>query len=223
MNSDTPQTASPQVRSLASPQAQGVLRNTYMLLSGLLGISAISALISMAIGVGHFSVLIMLPGFYLLLWLVSKNRNSGKGLIFAALFSAFLGVSMGPLMGFMLGSASGAKAALSALTMTSFAFFALSAFAIKQKANLQFLSAFIITGFVALIVGMISQIFLKMPGLHLAISCGFVLFSSAIIVYQTQSIVSGGQDNYIMAAVDLFVSLFNMFVSLLNLFTFFRD
>ena len=71
-------------------------------------------------------------------------------------------------------------------------------------------------GIVAMIA-MVANIFMQIPALSMAVSALFMLFSSAVIIYQTGEIVHGGETNYISATVTLFVSLYNIFVSLLSL------
>jgi modulator of FtsH protease len=56
-----------------------------------------------------------------------------------------------------------------------------------------------------------------MPGLSLAVSAMFVLLMSGLILYQTSEIINGGETNYIMATVTLYVTIYNLFTSLLHL------
>jgi modulator of FtsH protease len=69
----------------------------------------------------------------------------------------------------------------------------------------------------------IAGIFIKMPALQIFISAGFALFSAAVILLQTSQIVRGGETNYIVATVNLYVSLYNMFLSILSLLGMSRD
>ncbi len=106
---------------------------------------------------------------------------------------------------------------MTALGMTGLTFFGLSAYAITSKKDFSFLSGFMMVGFFVLLTGVIANLFLQLPMLSLAISAGFVLFSSAIILWQTGQIVNGGERNYISATVTLYVSIYNLFMSLLSL------
>ena len=65
----------------------------------------------------------------------------------------------------------------------------------------------------------IANIFFAIPALSLAVSAAFVLLSSLLIMWQTSAIIHGGETNYIMATVTLFVSIYNLFMSLLHLLT----
>ena len=110
-----------------------------------------------------------------------------------------------------------------ALGMTAMVFFGLSAYAIMTRKDFSFLSGFIMAGFVVLLCAVVASFFFQISGLALAISAGFVLFSSAIILYQTSSIIHGGEDNYIMATITLFVSIYNIFLSLLHILGVFSE
>jgi modulator of FtsH protease len=70
---------------------------------------------------------------------------------------------------------------------------------------------------IALIAG-IAAMFLHMPALGLAVSAMVALLSAGLILFETSRIVNGGETNYVMATVSLYVSVFNLFTSLLSLF-----
>jgi modulator of FtsH protease len=59
-----------------------------------------------------------------------------------------------------------------------------------------------------------------MPALGLAVSAMVALLSAGLILFETSRIVNGGETNYVMATVSLYVSVFNLFTSLLSLFGF---
>jgi modulator of FtsH protease len=70
---------------------------------------------------------------------------------------------------------------------------------------------------VALLAGL-AAMFFQIPALALAVSGAVALISAGLILYETSAIVNGGETNYVLATVSLFVSLFNLFTSLLHLF-----
>jgi modulator of FtsH protease len=74
----------------------------------------------------------------------------------------------------------------------------------------------VIVGFVTALVAF----FIESSALSLAVSAMFVVLMSALILYETSNIVRGGETNYIMATVSLFVAVFNLFTSLLHLLGF---
>ncbi len=69
---------------------------------------------------------------------------------------------------------------------------------------------------VAFLAGL-GALFFEVPGLSLAVSAMFVLLMSGMILYQTSAIIHGGETNYILATVTLYVSIYNLFISLLQL------
>src|SRR5690554_2730815 len=194
-----------------------LFRNTYSLLAMTLAFSALVAFTSMSLNLPHPGLIITLVGFYGLLFLTAKLRNSGWGLISTFVFTGFLGYTLGPILNAYLSLPNGGQLVTMALGMTALVFFGLSAYAILSRKDFSFLSGFIMAGFVVLLCAVVASFFVQMSGLQLAISAGFVLFSSAVILYQTSAIIHGGEDNYILATVTLFVSIYNLFLSLLQL------
>ncbi|WP_339847351.1 Bax inhibitor-1/YccA family protein [uncultured Halopseudomonas sp.] len=200
-----------------------LFRNTYALLAMTLAFSSIVAMVSMALNLPRPNIIIMLVGFYGLLFLTSKFRDSGWGLVLTFVFTGFLGYTTGPILNAYLSLPNGGSLVAMALGMTAMVFLGLSAYAILTRKDFSFLSGFIMAGFVVLLCAVVASIFIDVSGLALAISAGFVLFSSAIILYQTSSIIHGGEDNYIMATITLFVSIYNIFLSLLHILGIFGD
>ncbi|GAB6261731.1 Bax inhibitor-1/YccA family protein [Photobacterium sp. CCB-ST2H9] len=193
-----------------------VLRNTYFLLSLTLLWSAVVAGAAMVMNLPHPGFIITLVGFYGLLFLTEKNRNNGLGLVFTFALTGFMGYTLGPILNMYVSAGLGDMIVL-ALGGTAVTFMACSAYALTTKRDLSFLGGMLLAGFIAIVVAMIANIFLKLPMLSLAISAMFVLFSSAAILLTTQSIVRGGETNYISATVTLYVSIYNLFVSLLQI------
>ncbi|USH01343.1 Bax inhibitor-1/YccA family protein [Grimontia kaedaensis] len=193
-----------------------VLRNTYFLLSLTLVWAALVAGVSMAANLPYPGIIITLVGFYGLLFLTEKNKNNSMGLVFTFLFTGFTGYTLGPILNMYVGAGMG-WAIAPALGGTALTFMACSAYALTTKRDLSFLNGMLLAGFVVLVVGMIANIFLQMPMLSVAISGIFVLFSTGVILLTTQSIVRGGETNYISATISLYVSIYNLFLSLLQL------
>ncbi len=203
-------------------QTNKVLRNTYALLSMTLLWSALVAGFSMAMNLPRPGLIIMLVGFYGLLFLTEKNRNNSMGLVFTFLFTGFLGYTIGPILNMYVGAGMG-DVVLTALGGTALAFLGASAYALTTKRDLSFLNGMLMAGFVVLLVGMVANIFLQMPMLYLAMSAMFILFSTGVILLTTQSIVRGGETNYISATVSLYVSIYNIFISLLQILGIMND
>jgi modulator of FtsH protease len=197
-------------------QTNKVLRNTYALLSMTLLWSAVVAGISMAMNLPRPGLIIMLVGFYGLLFLTEKNRDNSMGLVFTFLFTGFLGYTIGPLLNAYIGAGMG-DVVLTALGGTALSFMAASAYALTTKRDLSMMGGLMLSLFVVLVVGMIASIFIQSTILHLALSSLFIVFSTMAILMTTQGIIRGGETNYISATVTLYVSIYNIFISLLSI------
>ncbi len=200
--------------------AHRVLRNTYFLLSLCLGFAAAVAATSVAFALPNPGILLTLVGFYGLLWLIHRNRDSGTGILLLFALTGFMGYTLGPVIGNALHSAHGAQTVLMALGGTAATFVALSAYALVSKRDMTFMGGFLTAGMVVAILASLAGIFLQIPALSLAISALVVLLMSGMILFETSNIVRGGETNYVMATLSLFVSIFNLFTSLLHLLGF---
>jgi len=204
----------PNAQAALDTGAAAVLRNTYMLLGITIAFSAFTAFLSMDMPRPGF--LITIAGFYGLFFLTAKLRDSVWGLASTFALTGFMGYTLGPIIG-MFAGAGAMPVVMNALGLTAFVFFGLSAYALTTRKDFSFLAGFLTAGFFVLIGAMVLGFFMQIPGLQLAISAGFVLFSSAAILYQTGAIINGGERNYIMATISLYVSIYNLFLSLLNI------
>lgn len=193
-----------------------VLRSTYTLLAMTLAFAAAVAGTAMALNLPHPGMIITLIGFYGLLFLVHKTAESSMGLVSCFAFTGFLGYTLGPILNMVIG-AGGGEMIMLALGGTALIFFSLSAYVLVTRKDMSFLGGMMMALFVVLIVGMIANIFMQIPAMSLAISALFILFSSGAILMQTSSIIHGGERNYILATVTLFVSLYNIFISLIHI------
>ncbi|MFC0309847.1 Bax inhibitor-1 family protein [Gallibacterium trehalosifermentans] len=199
-----------------------VLRNTYFLLALTIAFSSLTAYLSMAFNLPHPGLIVMLVGFYGLLFLTHKLANSGLGILATFAFTGFLGYTLGPILNVYVSQGLG-DIVVTALAGTALVFFACSAYVLTTKKDMSFLSGMMFSLFIVLVVGMIASIFLNIPALHLALSALFIIFSSGAILLETSNIIHGGETNYIRATVSIYVSLYNIFVSLLNILSASRD
>ena len=197
-----------------------VLRNTYMLLSMTLAFSAVTAGVSMAMNLPHPGLIITLVGYFGLLFATTKFRNSSLGLVFVFALTGFMGYTLGPILNAYLSLANGGQVVMTAMGATAAVFIGLSAYAITSKKDFSFMGSFLFAGIIVGFLAGLGAVFFEMPGLSLAVSAMFVLLMSGLILYETSNIINGGETNYIMATVTLFVSIFNLFTSLLHLLGF---
>lgn len=197
-----------------------VIRNTYSLLSMTLIFSALTAAMSMTLNLPHPGLIITLVGYFGLLFATSKFRNSSMGLVFVFALTGFMGYTLGPILNSYLAMPNGSQMVMTAMGGTGAIFLALSGYALTSRKDLSFMGGFLLAGILLAFMTGLGAIFFKMPGLSLAVSAMFVLLMSALILYQTSDIIHGGESNYIMATVTLFVAIFNLFSSLLHLLGF---
>ena len=201
----------------ASTESNAVLRNTYGLLALTLAFSGVVAYFSQQMNMPHPGMMLTLVGFYGLFFLTMKLRDSGWGLLTTFALTGFMGYTLGPILNMYMGLPNGGSVISSAFAMTAFVFTGLSAYVLITRKDMSFLSGFITVGFFVLIAAMLASFIFNISGIQLAISAGFVLFSSAVILFQTSSIIHGGERNYIMATISLYVSIYNLFLSLLHI------
>jgi modulator of FtsH protease len=200
-----------------------VLRNTYMLLSMTLMFSALCAGVAVMTNMPPLGMVVTLVGYFGLLFLTTRFRDSGLGLLFVFALTGFMGLTLGPIVNMYLSLPNGEQIVMTAMGGTGVIFLGLSGYALTTRKDFSFIGGFLMVGILVAFLAGIASLFLSMPGLSLAVSAMFVLLMSGLILYQTSQIIHGGETNYIMATVTLYVSIYNLFVSLLQLLGAFGD
>lgn len=214
-------TNAPAVQQVSAATMNRVLRNTYALLSMTLLFSAAMAGVSMALNWPYPGVMVTLVGYFGLLFLTTKLRNSAWGLLSIFALTGFMGVTLGPIINiYLYAYANGAQLVMMALGGTGVIFLAMSGLALTSKRDFSFMGKFLLIGILVAFVAALGNLFFQFQPLALAVSSMFVMLMAGLILFQTQQIVRGGETNYIMATVTLFVSLFSLFTSLLHLLGF---
>lgn len=209
-----PVIVSPAREALAT---HNVLRNTYALLSMTLLFSAAMAAVAVSVEAPPLGFLFTLVGMLGLLFLTTKLRNSAWGLVSVFGFTGFAGFSIGPMLSAYLALPNGAELVLMTAGLTGTIFLALSGYVLTTRRDFSFMGGFLFVGLITALVLSLAAFFFEMPGLQLAVSGLVVLLMSGFILYDTSSIVNGGETNYIMATVALFLDILNLFTSLLQL------
>lgn len=201
-----------------STSSRRVLRNTYALLGMTLAVSAGVAGVAMSLNLPAPGLLLTLIGFYGLMFLVYKTANRATGVLSLFALTGFMGYTLGPLLNSVLAMQNGSSVVTSALGSTALAFVGLSAVALTTKRDFSFMGKFLFIGMLVAIGLGLGAMFFSIPALSLAVSGMVVMLMSGMILMETSRIVHGGETNYILATLSLFVSLYNMFTSLLALF-----
>jgi modulator of FtsH protease len=194
-----------------------VLRNTYALLALTLLFSALTASISMALKLPHPGLLLTLVGYFGLLFLTTRYRNSAIGLAMVFALTGFMGYTLGPLLNAYLSLSNGPQLVMTALGGTGLIFLGLSGYVLVSRKDFSFMGGFLMVGILVGFLAGLGAVFLEIPGLALAVSAMFVLLMAGLILYETSNIIHGGETNYIMATVTLYVAIYNLFTSLLHL------
>ena len=194
-----------------------VIRNTYTLLSMTLLFSALTAGASMMLNLPHPGVLLTLGGYFGLLFMTAKFRNSSLGIACVFALTGFMGYTLGPILNSYLALPNGGQVVMTAMGATGAIFLGLSGYALTTRKDFSFMGGFLMVGILVAFMAGLGAMFFEMPGLSLAVSSMFVLLMGGLILYETSNIIHGGETNYIMATVTLFVSIFNLFTSLLHL------
>jgi modulator of FtsH protease len=194
-----------------------VIRNTYTLLSLTLLFSALTAGIAVVTNIGFINPIITLVGYFGLLFLTTRFRNSGLGLLFVFALTGFMGLTLGPIISAYLNLPNGSNIVMTAMGGTGVIFLGLSGYALTTRKDFSFIGGFLMVGILVAFLASLASLFLSMPGLSLAVSAMFVLLMSGLILYQTSEIIHGGETNYIMATVTLYIAIYNLFLSLLQL------
>lgn len=195
-----------------------ILKNTYMLLSMTLLFSALTAGLAMTLNLPHPGMIVSMIGYFGLLFLTTKFSNSSLGLVFVFALTGFMGLTLGPILSMYINAFSnGHELILTALGGTSVIFLGLSAYALTTRKDFSFMGGFLMVGILVAFLAGIGAVVFSMPALSLAVSAMFILLMSGMILFQTSAIVNGGESNYILATVSLYVSIYNLFLSLLQL------
>ena len=205
---------------LDAPAIARVLRNTYALLSLTLLFSAGVAAAALALKLPAPGIVITLVGYFGLLYAVHKLQNSGWAIPVVFALTGFMGYTLGPMLAKTLAMPAGGQIVMMALAATGATFLALSTWVLTTKKDFSFMGGFLFVGMVIAILAGIAAMVFQMPALGLAVSAMVALLSAGLILFETSRIVNGGESNYVLATVSLYVSIFNLFTSLLSLLGF---
>ena len=200
-----------------------LLQKTYSLLAWSFLPAVAGALVSMVFNplamVGNYWVAVgaMFAFFYGMCFAIEKNRYSQTGVVLLMVFTFGMGIFLGPLLSVALTFANGGQLIAVAAAMTAGVFFTMAALARRANINTNALGRFLAVGGVVLMIGVVANLFLQMPVVSLTISGVFVVFSSLVIMWQVRTVLEGGEDSHISAALTIFISIYNIFTSLLRL------
>jgi modulator of FtsH protease len=196
------------------------LRNTYALLAMTLLFSAGVAAITRTLELPAPGLVVTLLGYFGLLYAVHKLRDNGWALPAVFALTGFMGYTLGPILSHSLALPDGAQTVALALAATGATFLALSSYVLLTRRDFSFMGGMLFVGMVIALIAGVAAIFFQIPALGLAVSAMVALLSAGLLLFETSRVVNGGETNYVMATVSLYVSVFNLFTSLLSLFGF---
>ena len=205
---------------IGSTDVKRVLRNTYALLAMTLLFSAGVAAITLTLELPAPGLVVTLLGYFGLLYAVHKLRDKGWALLAVFALTGFMGYTLGPMLSHSLALPGGAQTVALALAATGATFLALSSYVLLTRRDFSFMGGMLFVGMVIALIAGVAAIFFQIPALGLAVSAMVALLSAGLLLFETSRVVNGGETNYVMATVSLYVSVFNLFTSLLSLFGF---
>lgn len=180
-----------------------VIRNTYLLLSMTLLSSAAVAGLGVAWKLPHPGLIVTLMGYFGLLFLTTRLRNSGWGLVSVFALAGFMGFTLGPIVDHYLGMPNGGQTVMTAMGATAVIFVGLSAYAFRTRKDCSFMGGFLMAGILTTFLAGLGAIVFQMPALSSAVSAMFVLLMSGLILCETSNIIRSGETNHVMATVTL--------------------
>lgn len=199
-------------------QTNKVIRNTYILLSMTLLFSSAMAALSTMLVMPPMTNLVTFGAAIVLLWFVLPrfaNSATGVGIVF--LITGLLGFGLGPMLNMYLQLANGPQLIMTAMGGTGVIFLTLSGYALTTRKDFSFMGGFLMVGMVVAIIAIIANLFLHIPALSLAISAAVIMIMSGFILFDTSRLIHGGETNYVIATIGLYLSILNIFVHLLHL------
>lgn len=204
-----------QFGTYAAPDTTRVIRNTYQLLALSTGVAAFGAGISMLAGFGPlagivFTLLGLVPLFYL-----NKNRNTAKAVPAMLTFTGLSGLGLGPTLSHYIALPGGSSTVMTAAVLTTAVTLALTAYVHKTGKDFSRMGGFLFTGLIVVLLASIAAIFI--PAMHAMVAAAGALLFSGFILYDTSRLVRGEEDNYVMAAVSMYLNVLNLFLSILQL------
>ena len=197
-------------------QTNKLVKNTYILLSMTLMFSAVTAFLSISLqasfGTGFIATIV---GIVMLWFVLPRTANSAAGIPVIFGITGLLGFGLGPIISHYL--TVNPSIVMTALGGTGAIFLGLSGYALTTRKDFSFMGGFLAVGLLVAIGAMVLNIFFAIPALFLAVNAAIVMIMSGMILFQTSSLIHGGETNYIMATAGLFLSLLNMFTALMHL------
>ncbi|MDB5817278.1 MAG: hypothetical protein JWQ11_918 [Rhizobacter sp.] len=202
-----------------------VLRNTYWLLALSMLPTVLGAWIGLQTGiVAHMapgmSAIVFLAGAYGLMFAINATKESATGVFLLLAFTFFMGLMLSRMLGLVLGGyTNGASLIMTAFAGTAGVFFGMATLATVVKRDVSGLTRFLMIGAIIAIVASVINIFVQSTAAMLAISTAVMVIFSLFVMVDIKRIIDGGERNYVMATLNIYLDLYNVFQSMLLLLT----
>ena len=193
------------------------IKKVYSLLAMSMGTAAIGAYL----GSGPLLLLVapnMMLFFILQIGLIFfasfAARKPGLNMIALFSFTTVSGLTLGPLL-YQVGPSIAAEA----FGLTAVTFAGLSMYVVYSKKDFSFMSGFLMTGLIVLVVGgLLNMFFIQSGMMHFVMSGASVLLFSGFILYDTSNIMRYyGTDEHVSATLALYLDVLNLFIALLSI------
>ena len=193
------------------------IKKVYSLLAMSMGTAAIGAYL----GSGPLLLLVapnMMLFFILQIGLIFfasfAARKPGLNMIALFSFTTVSGLTLGPLL-YQVGPSIAAEA----FGLTAVTFAGLSMYVVYSKKDFSFMSGFLMTGLIVLVVGgLLNMFFIQSGMMHFVMSGASVLLFSGFILYDTSNILRYyGTDEHVSATLALYLDVLNLFIALLSI------
>ena len=201
-----------------------VLRNTYWLLALSMVPTVLGAWLGVQTGIFmHMrpmtSLLVFFGGAFGLMYLVNRFKDSAAG-VFALLgFTFFMGMMLSNLIGYALGFSNGASMIMTAFGGTAAVFFGMATLATVVKRDMSGLARFLTIGVWIAIVASVIAMFTQSTAMMLAISTAMMVVFSIFVMIDVKRVLDGGETNYVIATLHIYLDLYNVFQNMLFLLT----
>ena len=202
-----------------------VLRNTYWLLALSMVPTVLGAWIGVQTGIFmHMrpmtSMIVFFGGAFGLMYLVNRFKDSAAGVAALLGFTFFMGLMLSRLLGQVLGGYSnGANLIMTAFGGTAGVFFGMATLATVVKRDMSGLARFLTIGVWIAIVASVIAMFTQSTAMMLAISTAMMVVFSIFVMIDVKRVLDGGERNYVIATLHIYLDLYNVFQNMLFLLT----
>ena len=193
------------------------IKKVYSLLAMSMGTAAVGAYLGsgpLLLLVAPNMMLFFILQIALIFFASFAARKPGLNMVALFSFTTVSGLTLGPLL-YQVGPSIAAEA----FALTAITFAGLSMYVVYSKKDFSFMSGFLMTGLIVLVVGgLLNMFFIQSGMMHFVMSGASVLLFSGFILYDTSNILRYyGTDEYVSATLALYLDVLNLFIALLSI------